>query len=390
MKNFKKVLAVVMALTLIVTCFAACGGEKKPTGDSTTLKIGMIGPLTGGAAGYGIAVKNGIQLAVDEINAAGGICGMQIEFNPQDDEHNAEKSVNAYNKLKDWGMQVLIGTVTSTPCIAVQAEAGRDNLFMITPSGSAVDSIAAKCAFRVCFADPDQGAASAKYIAEKGLATKIAVFYNSSDAYSTGIKESFEAVAKEKGLEIVTAQSFTDDNKSDFNTQISAIKSSGAELVFAPIYTEPAALLLQQAKQQGLTAKIFGCDGFDGILNVENFDATLADGAMLLTPYSQYSTDEISKKFTEAYLAKYPQDTLNQFAADAYDAVYIVKAAAEKAQLTAGMDASAISDALQVAMTEITFDGVTGRGMKWSANGEPARQPIAFEIKDGRYVEIEQ
>lgn len=390
MKNFKKVLAVVMALALIVTCFAACGGEKKPTGDSTTLKIGMIGPLTGGAAGYGIAVKNGIQLAVDEINAAGGICGMQIEFNPQDDEHNAEKSVNAYNKLKDWGMQVLIGTVTSTPCIAVQAEADRDNLFMITPSGSAVDSIAAKCAFRVCFADPDQGAASAKYIAEKGLATKIAVFYNSSDAYSTGIKESFEAVAKEKGLEIVTAQSFTDDNKSDFNTQISAIKSSGAELVFAPIYTEPAALLLQQAKQQGLTAKIFGCDGFDGILNVENFDATLADGAMLLTPYSQYSTDEISKKFTEAYLAKYPQDTLNQFAADAYDAVYIVKAAAEKAQLTAGMDASAISDALQVAMTEITFDGVTGRGMKWSANGEPARQPIAFEIKDGRYVEIEQ
>lgn len=390
MKNFKKVLAVVMALALIVTCFAACGGEKKPTGDSTTLKIGMIGPLTGGAAGYGIAVKNGIQLAVDEINAAGGICGMQIEFNPQDDEHNAEKSVNAYNKLKDWGMKVLIGTVTSTPCIAVQAEADRDNLFMITPSGSAVDSIAAKCAFRVCFADPDQGAASAKYIAEKGLATKIAVFYNSSDAYSTGIKESFEAVAKEKGLEIVTAQSFTDDNKSDFNTQISAIKSSGAELVFAPIYTEPAALLLQQAKQQGLTAKIFGCDGFDGILNVENFDATLADGAMLLTPYSQYSTDEISKKFTEAYLAKYPQDTLNQFAADAYDAVYIVKAAAEKAQLTAGMDASAISDALQVAMTEITFDGVTGRGMKWSANGEPARQPIAFEIKDGRYVEIEQ
>ncbi len=390
--KMKKVLAVLLALVMVVLCFAACGKGDDANGgsDENTLKIGVIGPLTGGAAGYGIAVENGAQLAADEINAAGGICGMQIELQAQDDEHNAEKSVNAYNKLKDWGMQVLVGTVTSAPCIAVQAEAGKDNMFLLTPSGSAVESIAAKCAFRVCFSDPNQGSASAIYIADHNLAKKIAIFYNSSDPYSTGIKDTFEAKAKEKGLEIVATQSFTDDNKSDFNAQITAIKGSDAELIFAPIYTEPASLFLQQGKAAGLTTPVFGCDGFDGILNMENFDTSLAEGVMLLSPYSQYSAEEVSVKFTQAYLAKYPADTLNQFAADAYDAVYIVKAAAEKAQLRKGMSASEVSDALQAAMTQITFDGVTGVGISWTADGEPTKQPKAFVIKDGKYQDIQR
>lgn len=390
MKNIKKILAVLLALTLIVTCFAACG-EKEPEnkGDgSQTLKVGVIGPLTGGAAVYGIAVKNGAQLAIDEINAAGGICGMQVELQAQDDEHNAEKSVNAYNKLKDWGMQILVGTVTSTPCIAVQAEAGRDNMFLLTPSATAVESIAAASAYRVCFSDPNQGSASAKYIADNGLATKIAIFFNSSDSYSTGIKEFFENTAKEKGLEIVATQSFTEDNKSDFSAQIAALKSANADLIFAPIYAEPAALFVQQSKTAGLTTPVFGCDGIDGILNIENFDPSLAEGVMLLSPYSQYSTEATSVKFTEAYLAKFPADSLNQFAADAYDAVYIVKAAAEKAQLKAGMSASEISDALKAVMTQITFDGVTGAGISWADDGEPTKEPKAFVIKDGKYQDI--
>lgn len=390
MKKMKKVLALLLAVVLIATCFAACGEKTDDKKGSDTINIGMIGPLTGGAAGYGIAVRNGAQLAVDEINAAGGINGMMIEFNPQDDVHNAQNAVNAYNRLKDWGMNILVGTVTSDPCAAVQAEAGKDNIFMLTPSGTSLEAIEAKNAFRVCFSDPDQGAVSATYISEHNLAKNVAIFFNSSDPYSTGIKESFEKKAAEVGITITTFQSFTDDNKSDFSTQIEAIKSSGAELVFAPIYTEPASLLLKQAKDKGLTATIFGCDGFDGILNIENFDKTLAEGALLLTPYSQYSTDELSKKFTEAYLAKYSADTLNQFAADAYDAVYIVKTAAEKAGIKAGMTASEICDAMTAAMTQITYDGVTGAGMKWNADGNPSKQPIAFVIKDGRYVEIDK
>ena len=394
MKKFRKVLAALMAVALIATCFAACG-EKEPAPDggdtgntAGTFKIGVIGPLTGGAAVYGIAVKNGAQLAVDEINANGGICGMTVELQAQDDEHNAEKSVNAYNKLKDWGMQALVGTVTSNPCIAVQAEAEKDNMFLLTPSGSAVDCIKSPTAFRVCFSDPNQGSASATYIAEKKLATKIAIFFNSSDAYSTGIKETFEATAAQKGLEIVTSQSFTEDNKSDFSAQIAALKSSGAELVFAPIYAEPAALLVQQSKTAGMTTPIFGCDGIDGILNIENFDPALAEGVMLLSPYSQYSEDAASVKFTQAYTAKFPVDSLNQFAADAYDAVYIIKAAAEKAQLKSGMSASDVCNALKTAMTEITFDGVTGAGVTWSADGEPTKLPNAFVIKDGKYQDI--
>ena len=303
MKKFLSLtLAAVMAFGL-----AACGssssssasGSTSAAAEGTTFKIGGIGPVTGGAAIYGTAVKNAAQLAVDEINANGGINGAQVEFNFQDDENDAEKSVNAYNTLKDWGMQILMGTVTSTPCIAVAAKTAEDNMFQLTPSGSAVKCVENDNAFRVCFSDPDQGTASAKYIGENKLATKIAVIYDSSDVYSSGIYEKFVAEAKNQGIDIVAAEAFTADNKTDFSVQLQKAKDKGAEMVFLPIYYTEASIILNQANSMGFKPQFFGCDGLDGLLGVENFDTSLAEGVMLLTPFAADSDDEKTQAFVQ-------------------------------------------------------------------------------------------
>ena len=393
MKHIKKVLALVLVAVLCLCCFAACGDKEPATTEPAqtdaagTLKIGVIGPMTGGAALYGNAVKYGAQLAVQEINAAGGINGMQVELNVQDDTHDAEKAVNAYNTLKDWGMQILVGTVTSTPCIAVQELCAQDNMFLLTPSATAVESIASPTAFRICFSDPNQGIASADYIASKGLATKIGVIYNSQDAYSSGIYAKFAEKAETLGLEVVAAEAFTEDAKQDFSVQLQKIKSAGAELVFLPIYATEAALILSQAASAGLDAKFFGCDGLDGVLNVENFDTSLAEGVMLLTPFAKDASDEATQSFVKAYLEAYNNDEtyLIQFAADAYDCLYAVKAAAEQANINADMSASEICDLLVDTMTTLSVDGVTGAGITWSADGEPNKEPKAVIIEEGAY-----
>ena len=393
MKHFKKVLALMLVAALCLCCFAACGNktpepETEPAEtDAGTLKIGVIGPMTGGAALYGNAVKYGAQLAVDEINAAGGINGMKVELNVQDDTHDAEKAVNAYNTLKDWGMQILVGTVTSTPCIAVQELCAQDNMFLLTPSATAVESIASPTAFRICFSDPNQGIASADYIASKGLATKIGVIYNSQDAYSSGIYAKFAEKAETLGLEVVAAEAFTEDAKQDFSVQLQKMKSAGAELIFLPIYATEAALILSQAASAGIEAKFFGCDGLDGVLNVENFDTSLAEGVMLLTPFAKDASDEATQNFVKAYLDAFNGDEtyLIQFAADAYDCLYAVKAAAEQANIKADMSASEICDIMVATMTTLSVDGVTGAGITWSADGEPNKEPKAVIIEDGAY-----
>lgn len=354
-------------------------------GEGGTFKIGGIGPLTGSNAVYGIAAMNGSQIAVDEINAAGGINGMTVELNFQDDETDSEKSVNAYNALKDWGVQVIDGCVTSACSIAVSAKTVEDNIFQLTPSGSAVDCVANPNAFRVCFSDPNQGAASAQYIGENSLATKVAVIYDSSDVYSSGIYEKFVAEAENQSFEIVTAGAFTADNKTDFSVQLQQAKDAGADLVFLPIYYNEAALILKQASDMGFDVTFFGCDGLDGILGVENFDASLAEGVMLLTPFAADATDDLTVNFVTTYKEKF-NETPNQFAADGYDAIYTIKAAVEKAGVTADMSNEEICTALQKAMTEITVDGLTGEGITWDASGEPTKAPKAVVIKDGVYT----
>ena len=348
-----------------------------------TFKIGSIGPTTGAAAVYGSAVMNGAQIAVDEINAAGGINGYQVEFNPQDDEHDAEKSVNAYNTLKDWGMQLLLGTVTSAPCIAVEAEAVNDNMFLLTPSGTAVECISGDNAFRVCFADPTQGTESAKYIAANELATKVAVIYDSSDPYSAGIYNAFQIEAANQDVfEIVAAEAFTSDNKTDFSVQIQKAKDAGADMVYMPFYYNEAALVLKQAKDMGYEPKWFGVDGMDGILDLEGFDTTLAEGLMYFTPFSAAAEDEKTQNFVAAF-KEMTGGIPNQFGADAYDGIYIMKMAMEKAGVTPDMDASEICDLMKVAMQEITFDGITGSQITWDAAGEPVKAPLAVVINNG-------
>ena len=400
----KKVISSVLAASMVLS-LAACGSSASSAAESTAassdaastaataeagegsgaytgtpIKVGGIGPITGAAATYGNAVKNAEELAVKEINAANGSDVFDWKF--EDDEHDAEKSVNAYNSLKDWGMQMLVGATTSKPCIAVSAETANDNMFQLTPSGSAVECVANDNVFRVCFADPDQGTASAKYIGENKLATKIAIIYDSSTEYSSGVRESFVKEAPNEGIEIVADEAFTADTNTDFSVQLDKAKEAGAELVFLPIYYQEASVILKQASDKGFDPIFFGCDGMDGILSVENFDTSLAEGLMLLTPFSV--TEESSKKFTEDYVAAYGVEP-NQFAADSYDAVYAIAAAVKQGGVTADMEISDMCEAMKKAMTEISIDGLTGAEMTWNAAGEPNKAPKAAKIVNGIY-----
>ena len=384
----KKLFSVLLVAAMLTTLLAGCGASSS-AGSADAWKIGGIGPVTGGAAVYGIAVQNGAQIAIDEINAAGGINGFQIEYKFQDDELDNEKSVNAYNSLKDWGMQILMGSVTSGCCVAVAAQTTADNMFQITPSGSSTDCIDGHDnVFQVCFTDPNQGIASADYIADNGVASKVAVIYDSSDVYSSGIYTKFVEEAAVKGLEIVSAEAFTADNKTDFSVQLQKAVDNGAELVFLPIYYTEASLILTQANTMGFDTTFFGCDGLDGILGVENFDTSLAEGVMLLTPFAADATDDATVKFVTEYQKRF-NELPNQFAADAYDAIYVIKAALEKQGLTPASDVSAICDGCKSAMTAISVDGLTGAAMSWDASGAVNKAPKAMVISNGEYKLIQ-
>ena len=396
MKNFKKVLALGLAFVMAFAT-VACGENAASTGNnkdgsvvsegsSDTWKIGGIGPTTGGAAVYGMAVQYGAQIAVDEINAASGINGKLVEFKFADDENNAEKSVNAYNSLKDWNMQILLGTVTSTPCVAVAAETASDNMFLLTPSGSSIDILTDKTnAFQVCFTDPNQGQGSAQYIGENNMASKVAVIYDSSSVYSSGIYETFEKEAKNQPFEIVSAEAFTADSNTDFSVQLQKAKDAGAELLFLPIYCEQSALILTQANAMGYKPTFFSCDGMDGILALDNFDTKLAEGVVLLTPFVADATDDATVSFVKKYQDRHGEIP-NQFAADAYDGMYILKAAIESANATPDMSVSDLCEALKAAMITITVDGLTGEGMTWQKSGEVSKAPKAMVIENGVYV----
>ena len=391
MKFAKKLMALSLAAVMAGSCLTACGDSSKAdggkSGDENTIVIGGSGPLTGGAAQYGVAVKNAAQLAVDEINEAGGVNGVKFKLVFEDDEADpGDKAINAYNQLKDKGLQVMLGTVTTGSCLAVIDQTKKDNIFQITPSASAQDVIKNDNAFQVCFTDPNQGKASADYIAENNIAKKIAVIYDNSDAYSSGIFNTFKSEAKEKGLDIVAEQSFTKDSKTDFSAQISAAKSAEAELLFLPIYYQEASLILAQCKSADFSPKFFGCDGLDGILSVDNFDKSLAEGVMLLTPFAADASDDATQKFVKAYKEKYNDEIPNQFAADAYDGVKIIAKLVEKESIKGDMKASDICDKHKKAITDgFSYDGLTGKGMTWSADGAVSKNPKAVVIKDGNY-----
>ena len=380
----KRGLCLVLAAVMAMTAMAGCGGKKSASSEDT-FKIGGQGPTTGNAAIYGNAVKNGMELAANEINAAGGINGKQVEIKFEDDEADAEKAVNAYNNLKDWGMQALVGPTTSGASEAVVTKTKEAGMFQLTPSATSINSIKEDNAYRMCFSDPAQGTVAAQYIAANNLAKKIAVIYDSGDAYSSGIYENFAKEAPNQGLEIVAAESFTSESNKDFTVQLQKAKDGGADMVFLPIYYTEASLILAKAKDMNFTPAFFGCDGMDGILTLENFDTSLAEGLMLMTPFSAEAEDEKTQNFVKTYKEKYG-DTPNQFAADAYDCMYVIKEAAEKENVTPDMSVTDMCEALKKGMSEIEYTGLTGKSITWGTDGEPTKEPIAVKIENGAYV----
>ena len=350
--------------------------------DGAAVRIGIIGPFTGPAAAYGTAVRDAALIAAEEINALGGL---QIVIDAQDDEHNTEKAVNAYNTLKDKGVQLILGTVTTSPCIAVSVYAAEDRILMLTPSASSPDVLESdnNTVFQVCFTDPAQGALSAEYIFENGLAKKVGVIYNNGDAYSTGIYETFIEKAAELGLEVVAESTFTDAD-TDYSVQVAAMKNAGAELVFLPIYYTPAAMILSAAKNADYSPVFFGVDGMDGILTLDGFDTSLAEGVYLLTPFSADADDETTRNFVAKYTELYGM-VPNQFAADAYDGIYILYTACINAGITPETPAAEACEKVMAQLFEMQYDGVTG-SMSWNEDGTVSKTPKAVIIKDGVYV----
>ena len=391
----KKSLSMLLAGVMLVGTLAGCGGgasddaatdnggADESTATGTAFKIGGTAPLTGDAAIYGNAVARGAQIAADEINAEGGV---QIELKFEDDENNTEKAVNAYNNLKDWGMQLSLGSVTSKPCEAISTDVNTDRIFALTPSASSVATTEGKDnVFQMCFADPNQGTASADYISEQKLGSKIAIIWKNDDVYSTGIHDKFVAEAQAKGLEIVSETTFTDASATDFSVQLNDAKSKGADLIFLPMYYTPASLILTQANSMGYAPKFFGVDGMDGILTVENFDTSLAEGVMLLTPFNADATDDKTVAFVEKYKEEYGE-VPNQFAADAYDCIYAYAQALEAAGATPDMSNEELCDAMIEQFTSMTFNGLTGENMTWDTTGAVSKSPKGMLIENGAYV----
>lgn len=371
----KKMVTMLLALMMAVSFILPAMAED-------TIKIGLSGPLTGPYAIYGNACVRAAKIAVEEINALGGV---QFEFMDEDDEGDGEKAVNAYNAMLDKGAQIMLSTVTSGACIAVAAEAYNDRVFMLTPSASADLVIEGKDnVFQVCFKDSAQGSASAQYIFDHQLGTKIGIIYNNAIDYSIGIRDTFKTKAEELGLEIVAESAFSDDSNADFSVQVAAMKDAGAEVVFLPIYYTPASMILTQAKAVDYAPLFFGVDGMDGILGLEGFDTSLAEGVMLLTPFSADAEDEK----TQAFVAKYQElygEVPNQFAADTYDGMYALYQAVVNTGITADTTPEDACELLIAEFPNLEVEGLTGT-MHWDATGAVNKTPTAVVIKDGVYV----
>lgn len=397
MKVSKKILAAVLAGFMTVPFLAGCSssddsssssgggaagttaaGDTADNGGSSAsvFKIGGIGPLTGDAASYGISVRQGAQVAVDEINNAGGVNGMKFELVFEDDECDEEKAVSAYNKIMDNGVNAILGAVTSGCSIAVSEESVNDGILQITPSGSAMDCTKHPNSFRICFTDPLQGELMAQYISEQGL-SKPAVIYDVASDYSKGIHDAFVAKANELGMTIAADESFTGGDV-DFKTQLTKIKSTDADCIFLPIYYTEVGYISEQAATVGVSLPYFGSDGWDGVIAQLNGNTSNIEGATFLTPFVATSENEKVKSFVSKYEAAY-NSTPDQFAADAYDGVYVMKALIEQT------NGNVSNDALIAAMTQISIDGVTG-SMKFTADGEPDKSAMVAVIENGAYV----
>ena len=383
MKKFTKILCLAMTLVMCVAAMSACGSKLFADADDTFC-IGATGPLTGDNSSYGISVQRGAQIAIDEINAAGGLNGHKFSFEMLDDVAAADKAATGYTSLYEAGMQISIGSVTSGACKSFADAAKADNVLLLTPSASADNVInAGDHAFRVCFGDPQQGDLAADALVEAGYA-KIGVIYDTSDPYSDGIYKAF--IARMTALEEAenthyVVKSFDSDNNKDFATQVTDLKNAGCDVLFLPFYYTQAGLVAKNAASIGYNVPIFGCDGLDGIKG--QLDDTVTANIKYITPFDVNSTDAKVTAFVNAYKAKYNNETPDQFAADGYDAVMILFEAMKAANVTdVNISASDLTNAVKAVLTNGTFryTGVTGIDMTWDATGSCNKKPNIVEV----------
>lgn len=379
-RNVKRFLGLSLAITLVAASFTGCGTKEKGSNAGDTFLIGGIGPLTGDAASYGTSVKQGAEIAITEINDKGGVSvggkkvKLKLEF--MDDQAAAENAATAYNALMDKGANAILGTVTSGAGLGIIDLTNKDGILMLTPSGSAAGLTKHSNAFRLCFTDPVQGVTMADFAVKTQGYKKIAVIYNNSDDYSTGMMQAFVDQVKKDGGEVVASESFTKGDV-DFNTQLTKIKGTDAEVIFVPAYYQDAAYITTQATALGMKLPFLGGDGWDGVI-AQSTDKTSLEGTIFLSPFYATDTDTKVQNFVKKYKEANKDATPDQFAADGYDGVYVMAAAMEKAGNTDSKD-------LIAAMTKIKVDGITG-SMSFNENGEPNKGVKFVEIKDGKYT----
>lgn len=383
----KRIMIMMLVLVLVLT---ACGGggAKAPetSGDSDEIVIGAMGPLTGNVAIYGIASTNGTKQAIDEINANGGILGKQVKLVIEDEKGDTQEAVNVYNKLAESGAAAIIGSITSGPTVAVAELANRDNMLLITPTGTQLDITEGRpSVFRVCYTDPFQGGILAQYAKETLGAKTAAVLSNNSSDYSQGVKDAFVAEAKSLGIEIVGDESYGNDDK-DFRVQLTTIAAGNPDVVLIPDYYEIIALIAPQAREVGITGTFIGPDGWDGVIeqlttgisdeNLKNEALEPVQNSVFTNHYSLDDPEERIQAFIKNYNELYGENPAS-FAALGYDAAYMVKQAIEEAGST---DSQAIIDA----MKNIDFEGITG-SIKFDENNNPIKAVSMIKVTEGQY-----
>lgn len=384
MKKVMKLLCLVMSVIMALGCFASCGAAGY-TAENTEYVIGVSGPLTGAAAVYGVAVQNSAQMAVDEINAAGGLNGVNFKLIATDDTHDPTKVATNYSSMLEQGMQVSLGTVTTAPGLEFTNLSAEDNVFFLTPSASGDDIPKNDNGFQMCFADGNQGGVAADYVNSTGL-KEIGIFYKSDDPYSNGIYKQFKENL-DSSIKTVEAV-FTDTNATDFSTQISTLKD--CTFIFMPIYYTPASLFMTQAKD--IVAKdtvYYGCDGFDGIESAEGFDInSIPQEVTMLSHFNSKAESGAAADFVKKYTEKFGKETLNQFGASAYDCVYAIYGAM-KAAIDAGEEipvtigASELCEILKAQFTgDYSYSGVTGENITWEDNGYVSKGAVKYVIKE--------
>ena len=397
-KTIVRVLCLALVAVMMVACLASCG-KKNYAENNTKIKIGVSGPLTGGAAIYGIAVRNAAKLAIDEINAieaATPVLGLQFELDMYDDKHDATNIPTGYANLYEGGMQVSLGTVTTKPGLEYKVLSSEDNVFFLTPSatGDAIPEFSN--GYQMCFADSNQGSASAKYFNENYTGKKIGVFYKADDEYSKGIYDKFmETIDASFGT--VVSASFTGEANT-FDSQIQLLKD--CDVIFMPIYYTPASQFMTQGKDTVKASAIYyGCDGLDGIDAIEGFKISeIPQEVSYLSHFNSNATEGPAKVFIDKYNATYDEakEPLNQFGAAAYDCVWAIYEAMKVAkangkEIPANIAPSDLCDILTEVFNSdsFTFRGITGKTegnekstISWESTGYVNKEAIKYVVKE--------